>query len=96
MRFRIQTMMIAVAIVGLVTALVVLWWRARDEIRRAYVQMAVAEDRAILADKRAIAAEVRAQSAELQAKEALQRLSHVDDDRDRSQKSPTRRPTAAQ
>ena len=43
MRFRIGTLMIAVVIVSLVTALVVLWSRARDEIRRASVEMAVAQ-----------------------------------------------------
>ncbi len=96
MRFRIRTIMIAVVIVGLGTALVVLWWRARDEIRRAYVERAVAEDRAILADKRAIAAEARARLAELRAKEILQRPPHDGVDQDTSQKPPTRRPTVAQ
>ena len=50
MRFRIRTIMIAVVIVGLVTAWAVVWWRAREEIRRAHLEMQmareVAEDRA--------------------------------------------------
>ena len=96
MRFRIRTIMVAVVIVGLVTALVVLWWRARDEIRRAHLEKTVAELRADLAEKRAIAAEVRAQLIELQAKAVLQQSSHVDDDQDISQKPPTRQPSAAQ
>ena len=42
-RFRIRTMMIAAVIVSLVTALVVLGWRAREEIRRAHVELEVAK-----------------------------------------------------
>src|SRR5580693_3981748 len=99
MRFRIRTIMIAIAIVGLVTALVVLRSRARDEIPRAYVdmkmEMAAAEARARSAEQRAIAAEARAKLLEAQARAVLERSSHVDKDRDTSQKSPTRQPPAA-
>ena len=45
MRLRIRTIMLAVVIVGLVTALMVIWERARDEIRRAHVEIAVARAR---------------------------------------------------
>jgi hypothetical protein len=89
--------MIAVVMFGLVSALVVLWWRARDEIRRAKVEVAVAEERAIRAEKRAIAAEVRAQLVELRAKAVLQRTPQdVDGDQDKSRKPPIPRPTVAQ
>ncbi len=95
MWFRIRTIMIAVVIVGLVTASLVLWSRARDEIRRASIERALAENRAVLADKRAIAAEIR-RLAVLKAMEVLQRPPHVDGDQDPSQKPPTRRPNVAQ
>lgn len=54
MRFRIRTLMSAVAIVGLVMALAPLSWRARE--------------RALLAEQRAIAAQARAKLVERQAK----------------------------
>ena len=106
MRFRVRTIMVAVVIVGLVMALTVLWWRAREEIRRANIELqgtrvanaeirmalAVAEARARSAEQRAIAAEARAELLELQAK-AVQ---DVDGDQDTSQKPRTRPPTAAQ
>jgi hypothetical protein len=105
MRFRIRTIMLAVVIVGLVTALIVIWGRARDEIRLAHVEMAVARYRAVLAERRAMAAEARAhlmaeeargRLVEQQAEEALQRSSHVDGDHHTSQKPPTRLPSVAQ
>jgi type II secretory pathway component PulM len=106
MRFRVRTIMVAVVIVGLVMALTVLWWRAAEDIRSAHAELqgtrvanseirmalAVAQARADAAEQRAIAAEARAESLELQAKSAQR----VDGDRDTSQKSHTRPPTAAQ
>jgi hypothetical protein len=106
MRFHVRTMMIAVVIVGLVTALTVLCWRGREEIRRANLELDgtrvangeirmaldVALARAHSAEQRAIAAEARAKLLELQAK-AVQ---EVDGDQDTSQKPRTRPPTAAQ
>jgi hypothetical protein len=100
MRFRIRTIMIAVVIVGLVTALVVVWSRAREEIRRALVEMqmarAVAEDRALSAEVRVKAAEARATSAERKVEELLRKSSHVEGDQDTNQKPPIRRPSVAQ
>ena len=107
MRFRIRTIMIAVVIVGLVTALVVLWWRARDEIRRARLEMemvrAVAEDRARsaelqvkIAEARATSSELRALSAEREVEELRRKSSTVDGDKNTKQEPPTRRPSAAQ
>jgi len=96
MRFRVRTIMIAVVIVGLATAFAVLYWRARDEIRRAHVELAVAKDRAVLAELQTKLAEARAKSAELRAKDALQQSSHVDGVRDTSQKPPSRRSSVAQ
>ncbi len=88
--------MIAVLIIGLVTALEVLWWRAAEEIRRAYLEMkmemAVAEARARSAEQRAIAAEARVKLLELQAKA----VRDVDGDQDTSQKPPSRRPSVVQ
>ena len=37
--------MIAIVVVGLVTALMVIWGRARDEVRRAHVEIAVVRTR---------------------------------------------------
>jgi hypothetical protein len=100
MRFRIRTIMIAVVIVGLVTALAVLWWRAREEIRRAYVELqaqgVVVEDRTSLTELRVKVAEARAKSAEREVEELLRKSSHVDGDRDTSQKPPARQPSLAQ
>jgi hypothetical protein len=94
MRFRIRTIMIAVVIVGLVTAMAVMWERARDEFRRAHVELAVARDRAAFADNRAMAAEARAHLAEQKAEEALQR-NLVDGDQRTGRKPPTRLPSVA-
>jgi hypothetical protein len=96
MRFRIRTIMIAVVFVGLVLAFVVLWRQARDEIRRAHVEIAVARELAIQAETRALAAEARAQVVEQQAKAILERSSQdAGDLPEAAQKSPTRRPNAA-
>ena len=96
MRFRIGTMMIAVVIVSLVTALVVLSWRAREEIRRVHVELEVAKTRATLAEALAKIADARAESVEFRAKEVLKQASHVHGDQDTSQKPRTRQPSAAQ
>ena len=92
--------MFAVAIVGLVTAFVVLLWRDADEIRRARLEMemerAVAEERALSAEMRVKAAEARAKWAELRLEELLRKSSPVGDDHGTSQKPPTRPPSAAQ
>jgi hypothetical protein len=104
MRFRVRTIMVAVVIVGLVMALTVLWWRAREDMRGAHAEvqatrianaeitmaLAVAQARAHAAEQRAIAAEARAESLELQAKAAQD----VDGGRDASQKHRTRPTTA--
>jgi hypothetical protein len=60
-------------IVGLVTALVVLGWRARDEFRRAHVEMAVAEVRALSAELRVKLAEARLKWAERGLEELLRK-----------------------
>jgi hypothetical protein len=92
--------MIAIAIVGLVMALVELWWRAAEDLYRTQIElqgallvnaeirmaMDVAQDRARSAEQRAIAAEARANAAELRAKGAIQQSSHVGDDQDTNQK----------
>jgi type II secretory pathway pseudopilin PulG len=85
MRFRIRTIMIAIAIVGLVTALAVQSWRAQ---RQRVARELFASDFAV--------AEARANLVELRAKAVLQQSSHVDHDQDTSQKLPTRQPSAAQ
>jgi hypothetical protein len=91
--------MLAIMIVGLVTALVVLWWRAAQEIRRAHAEMqmarAVAEDRAMRAEMLARNAEARAQSAERKVEELLRKSSDVDGDQETSEKPPARRPSVA-
>ena len=77
MRFRVRTIMVAVVIVGLVMALMVLWWRAREEIRRAHVELEVAKTRATLAEALAKIADARAESVEFRAKEVLKQSSRA-------------------
>jgi len=89
-------MMIAVVIVGLVTALVVLSWRALEELRRADLELALAEDRAILAEMQTEVAEAHAKFQVTRADKALQQLAHVNGDQDTSQKPPSLRPSVAQ
>jgi hypothetical protein len=96
MRFRIGTMMIAVVIVSLVTALVVLGWRAREEIRRAHVELEVAKTRATLAEALAKIADARAESVEFRAKEVLKQSSRALGEEATSQKPSSRRPSVAQ
>ena len=96
MRFRIGTMMIAVLIVGLATALAVLWWRAREEIRRAHVELAIARDRATLAEALTKIAEARAESVEFRAMEVLKQSSRALGEEATSQKPSSRRPSVAQ
>jgi hypothetical protein len=95
MRFRIRTIMIAVVMFGLVLALVVLWWRAREEIRRVHVELEVAKTRATLAEALAKIADARAESVEFRAKEVLEQSSRALGDQDTRKKPRTRPPTAA-
>ena len=86
--------MIALVIFGLVSALVVLWSRAGDEIRRATSRWRLL--RSARFERRSEPSPLLfAQAAELQAKEVLERSSHVDGDQDTSQKPPNKRTSVA-